>query len=308
MSSAPSPSIGVAVTAYHRTQFLERALTSVAQGSELPARVVVVEDNPPYSSGTSELLDRLFPSVPHAAVNQRFEPVGGLIATALELCTTDVVAFLEDDDLFVPDKVRRLRERFAASPEVGYVRNSFRGVDVQLEPIPMRRRVLQVPRGVVAANPKAWDAARIYGNCSSIAFRRAPALPYVPVLRELTASLDLGMFWLALRTDSTPYCEPTILTRKVIHLDSSSWKPFIYGRQRQSLEFLRSRSRPGSPEELFAATMSSRLPEVPAEPGGTPRPRDAGFRWLDRLQRRLPPRPASWLRRGSLMLVMAFMW
>jgi glycosyltransferase involved in cell wall biosynthesis len=306
--AAARPTVGVVVTAYRRTEFLARALGSIAQGTEPPDRVVVVEDNPPYATGARSLLDRLFPALPHEDVNGPIPAFGELIATGLEHCGTDVVAFLEDDDLFLPGKVAYLRSLFAAHPELGYVRHSFQGIDTELVPIPMRRGILAVPRGPVAPEPRAWDRARIYGNCSSIALRRPPVVPYLPSVRGLGASLDMALFWLALRADLTPYCEPTVLTHKVIHLDSSSWKPYIYARQRKSLEELRDASRPGGAEGRFAQHMADRLPRGTTPGREAPRPRDASLRLLAALQRRLPPRPASWLRRGSLMLVLAFTW
>jgi len=306
--SAGRPTVGVVVIAYHRTEFLERALRSVAGNLDRPDRVVVVEDNPPYDRTADALVERLLPGVPHVCLNRRFEPVGGILVTGVEACPTDIVAVLEDDDLFLPEKVGLLRARYAEHPEVGYLRHSFQSVDSELARIPLRRSILAVPQGVVPPNPKAWAKARLGGNCSSISFRRAPCLSNLGELRELTATLDMGMFWLALRSDVVPFCESRVLTLKMIHLDSTTWKSFIYGRQRDSLQHLLSRSRPNSPEQQYANAQLARLLPLPPDAGARSWPRDTGFRLLALLQQRLPPRPASWVRRGSLMVLLGFSW
>lgn len=302
------PTVGVVVMAYHRTEFLERALRSVAASQDRPDRVVVVEDNPPYDRSSAALLERVLPGIPSVCLNRRFEPVGGLLVVGVENCPTDVVAFLEDDDLFLPEKIGRLRARYAEHPEVGYLRHCFQSVDTELARIPLRRSILAVPQGVLPPDPRAWARARPGGNCSSISFRREPCRTHLAELGELTAVLDMAMFWLALRSDVVPFCEASVLTLKTIHLDSTTWRSFIYGRQRDSLQYLVSRSRPGSNEQRYAAGMLAKLLPLPSDGGSRSWLRDTGLRFLALLQQRLPRRPASWVRRASLMVILGFSW
>lgn len=300
-----APTVGVVVTAFRRRTFLPRALRSLGKGSNLPDQVVVVEDNPPYDVRADILVEQALPSVPGRCLNGSFPNVGSMLEQGLRQCTTDVVAFLDDDDLFLPDKVAAVRRCFATRPEVGYFHHNMQLVDEDLKPIPMRRRNRRLPRGVIAAEPGAWMRSRVATNASSISVRRGPTLPNAAAIREVEAATDLTLFWLALRSDLVPYNDPTILTLKQCYLASTSRQRGTPRREIESFRLLLARSRPGGPEERLARWLVDATQQLFLRSDRPSRGKDLLFRLLGFIQRTLPRGPASWFRRATLMVLLA---
>jgi len=107
------PNISVVIPAYGRAEALLRAVNSVQATNSAGVEIVVVDDASPQS---------LQPVVP--TVNQHGVPVryyrlarnGGPQAArnlGIRRALFDYVAFLDSDDIFLPEKLDRVRERLA---------------------------------------------------------------------------------------------------------------------------------------------------------------------------------------------------
>ena len=109
----PSPSVSVAICTRERPLELARCLLSLADLSERPLEVLVV-DNAPQSLRTREVVAG-FPGIRYMC-----EPRKGLSAarnTALRSADGDVVAFIDDDAVAHPEWVARIRRCFD-DPEI----------------------------------------------------------------------------------------------------------------------------------------------------------------------------------------------
>lgn len=142
-SRSSLPSIGVIVPNYVRTEETLEALSSVARQSyEGPVRVYLVYDR---RIGVEALLAHLDPSVtaleytPCPGEN----PIAAKRNLALDASVEDLVAFLDDDDLWHPDKLRLQVEALRAAPEAlgcctGFVtfgdRVAWRGIPRGIRP------------------------------------------------------------------------------------------------------------------------------------------------------------------------------
>lgn len=118
--TAGSPAVGevrvsVIVPVYNGERFLAEALDSVLAQSSAPYEIIVVDDG--STDGTPEVAARYRERVrylrqdnagPAAARNAGLMRAGG-----------EVMAFLDADDLWHPDKLARQAARFAARPELG---------------------------------------------------------------------------------------------------------------------------------------------------------------------------------------------
>ena len=98
------PTVSVVVPAYDRPAFLRDAITSVTSQTSHPLEIIVVNDCSPTD---------LFSALGDLAAAVRYErlPTNGGVARArnrgVELATGDLVAFLDDDDIWKPTYLDR---------------------------------------------------------------------------------------------------------------------------------------------------------------------------------------------------------
>ncbi|MBR2422298.1 MAG: glycosyltransferase family 2 protein [Oscillospiraceae bacterium] len=105
------PLISVIVPTYERSTLLPRALDSIFAQTWPNIEVVVVDDNIPGSSWEAETAAVLVPyrDRPNFVYLKTTGKTGGGAARnfAIRRCTGDYVAFLDDDDRFLPDKLEK---------------------------------------------------------------------------------------------------------------------------------------------------------------------------------------------------------
>ena len=109
-----SPPIAVVIPTRNRAALLPRALASIFAQHAAPAEVVVVDDG--STDGTPDVVRGHGPrlrSVRQEAAGQGAAMNAGIAATA-----SDWIAWLDDDDYFLPAKLR-LQSRLLADPRVG---------------------------------------------------------------------------------------------------------------------------------------------------------------------------------------------
>ena len=128
--------ISIALCTYNGEKFLRNQLDSIARQTRLPDELVVCDDG--SQDGTMEILRAFgkqtpFPVLVHWNENnlgstKNFEQ-------AVRLCTGDVIALCDQDDVWVPEKLAKLAAAFRAHPEVGYVFSDGQVVDEELQPL-----------------------------------------------------------------------------------------------------------------------------------------------------------------------------
>ena len=105
------PLISVIVPTYERSTLLPRALDSIFAQTWPNIEVVVVDDNIPGSSWEAETAAVLVPyrDRPNFVYLKTTGKTGGGAARnfAIRRCTGDYIAFLDDDDRFLPDKLEK---------------------------------------------------------------------------------------------------------------------------------------------------------------------------------------------------------
>lgn len=176
--------ISVVIDNYNYGRFLPEALES-ALAQDLPAgsfEVVVVDDG--STDDSRRVLERYQGRV--RAVFQENRGYGTALSRGVAEAKGDIVSFLDSDDVWRPDKLRRVLERFDREPESSAVQHALQDTDAALEPLPV--------------TPAAWperyrlddflDGLLEFGATSGMSFRRSAiekALPVPPPLRFLYA-------------------------------------------------------------------------------------------------------------------------
>ena len=116
-SSAPAPTVGVVVPAHNAAAFIEQALAGVAGQSYRPAEVVVVDDA--SMDGTADLADSWADRLNLRVLRLR-ENVGSGEARrrAIAMMSTDLLAPLDADDVWMPDHLQHLVDVWRRRPAV----------------------------------------------------------------------------------------------------------------------------------------------------------------------------------------------
>jgi glycosyltransferase involved in cell wall biosynthesis len=135
MAPDAAPRISVIIGAFSRQRYLLDAVASVV-GQTVPRRDVEILVTKNFRSPEIDsVLDA-------QGIRSRFdeEPrIGRWWLNAIRGTRAPLIAFLDDDDQFEPDRLARVLEVFAAHPHVGYYRNRISVIDEQGKGVPMDR-------------------------------------------------------------------------------------------------------------------------------------------------------------------------
>jgi len=109
----------VIIPTYKRIGFLKKALESVAMQVYSNYEIIVVNDNPADKKEIDDLCGKL----KNTTVIHHVKPRGGNAArnTGILHSTGDILAFLDDDDIWMPDKLSKHAAAHHSKPEAGLV-------------------------------------------------------------------------------------------------------------------------------------------------------------------------------------------
>jgi glycosyltransferase involved in cell wall biosynthesis len=129
-------SISVALCTYNGARFLQAQLDSLLAQTRLPDEIVACDDG--SADDTVAILERFKNRAPFPVVVVRGE--GRLGSTknfekAIGLCTGDLIATSDQDDVWVPEKLALSEAAFAAEPRRGLIYTNADVVDEDLHPI-----------------------------------------------------------------------------------------------------------------------------------------------------------------------------
>jgi glycosyltransferase involved in cell wall biosynthesis len=152
-----TPLVSVIVPTYGRPAFLTEALESVAGQTYPRTELIVVDDHSP--DPVSTLLEDLDLGSLEAVSCIRHDRNRGANAarnTGIDSASGDLLAFLDDDDYWLPEKLRLQVERLRSTPaDVGVVFTGQRYVDGDGETTHVREPVSDTPflEGLVSGAP-----------------------------------------------------------------------------------------------------------------------------------------------------------
>src|SRR5690349_11891161 len=110
-----SPRVSVAITTFNQAQYIGDAIRSVLQQSYTDLEIVVVDDG--SVDQTPEVVAQFGHDVRY--IRQKNRGVAGARNRAVEASRGELVAFLDGDDLWEPDKLARQIELYDRYPNVG---------------------------------------------------------------------------------------------------------------------------------------------------------------------------------------------
>lgn len=118
--------ISVVVTTFNLSRFIGECLESVLQQSHPPYEIIIADDC--STDDTVAIAERLSSSV---LVVRQLKNRGALLNTlsGLKRASGDVVAFIDGDDTWPKEKLKRVAEEFSANPSVVLVTHGHRRVN-----------------------------------------------------------------------------------------------------------------------------------------------------------------------------------
>jgi glycosyltransferase involved in cell wall biosynthesis len=113
-----APLVSCIVPCFNGERYLDESIQSMLAQTHLPLEIIVVDDG---SSDRSAAVVRRYGATLRYHRQDNRGP-GSACNRGLELATGDFVAFLEQDDLWLPDKTRHQLAAFEAQPALEYSR------------------------------------------------------------------------------------------------------------------------------------------------------------------------------------------
>jgi glycosyltransferase involved in cell wall biosynthesis len=114
--------ISVALCTYNGARYLYEQLVSFVQQQRQPDELVVCDDG--STDATLKVLREFARSAPfavHIHCNEANLGVTRNFERAIALCSGDVIAMSDQDDVWLPEKLARMEAAFEADPEIGLV-------------------------------------------------------------------------------------------------------------------------------------------------------------------------------------------
>lgn len=131
--------LSVALCTYNGARYLEEQLDSIASQTRQPDELVVCDDQ--SLDSTVEIIKAFqsktaFPV--RLLINEKKLGSTKNFEKAVSLCTGDIIALSDQDDVWQPDKLKFIEEKFRDSPNVGVVFSDAEIVDESLRPMGYR--------------------------------------------------------------------------------------------------------------------------------------------------------------------------
>jgi glycosyltransferase involved in cell wall biosynthesis len=178
------PRLSVLITTFNRPQLVQEAIASVlAQDAGPPFEILVVDDG--SSAETRDALRRFDGVIRY--VRQENRGLNAARNHGLRLVEGDLVAILDDDDVWLPFKTRALLPALARFPQAGFVHSNF----VVWSPATGERR----PDGLRRWFPRAFAWDEIYRERAEVAVPATSAADAGEAPRVVEAWLGDLYYW-----------------------------------------------------------------------------------------------------------------
>ena len=195
-----NPKISIVITAYNRKQFLSQAIESIAKQeidrSEL--EVIVVSN--------FELDDNLFKGDIAISSIVMDGTIGEFLYAGVKAAKFDVIAFLDDDDIFLPGKLKAVRDIFSENQDLCYYHNAPEYLDINLNHKDYVRLVerksslysdIDINFDITTSLKSIKSAIDMNGdfNMSCISIKKEAYSTYLPLLEQIKSCPDGFFFW-----------------------------------------------------------------------------------------------------------------
>ena len=152
--------------------------------------------------------------------------IGTMVANAVEKTRGKYVSFLDDDDLFYPDKLSTIYEKTLKDPSIVYYHNSFNAIDSDGANVLDFRHCHPFTPLLINDGCSHLSVRKVKNmsgdiNMSSITVRRDLLLKSIQFIRDITGLQDVFLFYLSALSHEKMMFDSDILTGYRIHTSES---------------------------------------------------------------------------------------
>lgn len=183
----------VLITAYERKNFVIQAINSVLNQTINNFDILVVLSNTFHKDMFQEYNNRIKIIIDRDA-NDKCD----LLATGIKNIDTDIIMFLDDDDLYVKNKVEKIINIFENDHSIGFIHNNYEKI-YENSNIDLNDSKLNNDGGILYIK-SVQEALRndCDSNTSSISIKKDIITKYLPILRSINGSDDTFFLYCAL--------------------------------------------------------------------------------------------------------------
>ncbi|MEM0135151.1 MAG: glycosyltransferase [Thermoplasmatales archaeon] len=231
--------ISVIITAYNRTEFLYSAIESVLKQEIAGPRIeIIVISN----------LDFKTDGIPQNFNLKKIimeGTIGEFLSVGIKSASGDIIAFLDDDDIWMPNKMARLESVFSDMNVIFY-HSMYSYIDSGGKPIEYVRNVEKNDFDAFSAPLILYDSRnskyireaierRADFNLSCMAVRKKLAMEYIDTLKLITSAQDGFFFWIAVMSGGNLFIDNlSLIEYRVHHSNVSGYGGYEY-KQRELL-------------------------------------------------------------------------
>lgn len=225
------PLISVIITAYNRDRYLETCLQSVLNQTidrDICETIVIKNFESP--------VDKLAETENVRIIHSDIPEIGPKLFQAVGESRGDLIAFMDDDDLWEPQRLEMIMDAFRKNTELGFFHNSYTFIDENGQPVTSSfrsgdafyrdsgKQISWKQTDPLSKLHRMRNAGAFF-NMSCIVIRRAVILKTSPELPKLNFSPDFFVFFAALCSGMNIMTDPSPLTLYRIAHNGSDFKP-----------------------------------------------------------------------------------
>ena len=214
--------VTIAVIAMDRKEFILKALESIKSNENCKkiCKIIVIKNF------VDEKIDKSISKIASLNFYSNKFGLGQKIAEHIEFVDEDeMIAFLEDDDLFFEEKINRIIEVLTGNVNTYFYHNAFISIDLNGNYLPIYKNNIKNCRNLnySTESKQIFQVISNGGahNLSSMVIRCSLIKTYVTLIREINYTLDHVLFLLSLESGHNMYFDNKFLTKYRIHNNNS---------------------------------------------------------------------------------------
>lgn len=215
--------ISIIITVYNRKEFIFEAIKSISTNKVNNIEIVVITniDLEIHLNEENIILN---------IIKTDLKSLSQKIKFGIEVCNSDLISFLEDDDIYINDKITRLISIFNRYPEVDFYHNNFNlfrtAQDIHstsyIENNSLKMSAYKIRSS--SKNIKTFSIKLNSGyNLSSIAIRKKIVLNHLNIFDLFdNYGVDTILFFISLAYGDSLFIDKNLLTYIRIHRNNTS--------------------------------------------------------------------------------------
>lgn len=207
--------ISVIITAYNRKNYILDAINSALNQTLTKDKFELIVVTNFHDKNITELQNDL--KLKHLYLQDG--SVGKFILEGVNICSGDIITFLDDDDLYDPKRLETIYTLFTEFPELNYYKSSNIMIDSSGRILPEIRRRKRCHGGFYSKEKllAKGNLQRLQFNLSCTTVRREVLNPFTLLLPQMSGGTDIMLYYMAMAYGGIMYLDCVPLTYYRIH-------------------------------------------------------------------------------------------